>query len=206
MKPYNSKYVFLVGNPASGKTSIYKQIKKLVNAQGMTIHRINDRKLFLSIISQDSQKLFHEVTPLGAVRITSPTFYNLLFHHINRAAIKAFGKADWIFVEITSSDYTATIPILDSHLLNQSSAVVILTNIEIAQERNSKRQEITNIVDEYRIPAEYLESCYTQNFDLQKLLPLFKQGIIIENNSSDKSMVNTLAEKVWHWLVEVENV
>jgi molybdopterin-guanine dinucleotide biosynthesis protein len=199
-KTGRSRTVFIVGHPASGKTILYTKIAGRMEARGMTCLRVSDREVLIRLVAQDTENLFHTRTATGATQITSSEFYVKLFRELGQSIAKAKGKADWIFVELTSSDYVKTIPLFDPDLLSQSDVVVVLVDLDTALERNSQRPINTEFADEYRVPPDYINDCFEQDYDLRELIPLFRRGIVVENTGAALSLLGEAAERVFHWL------
>ena len=198
-----TNFIFLIGHPACGKTTLYKAIEqKIIADSGLTLCRISDRENFLKAAELDPDQRFHRKKPEGTLEITDPKYFELHFNLFREFLRSKRWQEDWIFVELTSSDYLTMLEIFGTDLFQNSYLILLLVSLQTSLKRNQKRPLfLSDVVDEYQVPEDYIIECHTQEFDVKKLAEFFKDSLIIDNNEDDLSFLNTQASIIFNDLL-----
>lgn len=197
-----TEIVFLIGHPASGKTSLYRRISQELQAKGFTTQRVNDREYFNRVVREDADQKLHSQSPDGRHMSTTPALFERLFSLLKQDLLETRWEEDWIFVETTSADYASTINQFGLDFLKTCSVILVLTPYHVALKRNEGRAWAAGDLDEGRVHDHYIQACFEQTYRLEWLLPLFRKGIALENEGSDMIEMDKLASDAVHWLLQ----
>ncbi|HEX7976154.1 MAG TPA: hypothetical protein VF498_17225 [Anaerolineales bacterium] len=197
-----SEIVFLIGHPASGKTSLYRLISLGLEVQGFTTRRVNDREYFNRVIREDAGQKLHRKSPDGTRMSTTPALFERLFSLLKQDLIETRWEEDWVFVETTSADYESTLKQLGLDFLQTCSLVLVLAPYAVAMQRNDRRAWISEDLDEGRVHDHYIRACFEQKFKLEGMMPLFRKAIALHNGSSDHLEMESLASEAVRWLLQ----
>ncbi len=192
---------FLIGHPASGKTSLYSKIEEQLSKKGLTSIRLNDRVFFWKAMEMDADREYHQVYEDGSHRITDARFFEIQFHLLREALLETEWIEDWVFVELTSLDYPSTLQQIGADLLEECFLILVLAPIEVCLQRNSQRLPAAQNMDESRIPEHYIRSCYAQDFDLMDLQGHFRDAILLTNDQDDPTALERLASRAAGFLL-----
>jgi energy-coupling factor transporter ATP-binding protein EcfA2 len=168
--------VFLVGHPGSGKTSLYRNLSGKLARSGQQCHRVSDREFFADAERND-------------------------YGRLGRMLRETEWQCEWLFIELTSSDFLSTTDALGRAWLRTCQLVVVLASLETSIARNRRRLLVSEDMDEYRIPEEYICECFAQSFRLENLPPLFYSAVLIENDGDELEALASLAVQVAERLV-----
>lgn len=195
-------FIFLIGNPASGKTSLYYHIEQKLARAGLTAWRVNDSEFFFQAIALDASQEFHTASPDGTHSITDPRFFDLQLRLLRERLLESEWIEDWVFVELTSSDYTSTMDRIGIDLLSTSALILVKASLDTCLRRNSTRPDLFKPVDDNRVPDEYIIRCANQPIEPESLAVYFDRSLIVENDSDDPGQLKLLADEAFSFILE----
>ncbi|MBI2673022.1 AAA family ATPase [Candidatus Woesearchaeota archaeon] len=203
-----SIYVFLMGTPGCGKSTLYKilekKIKEKIDSRINGVLKLDDFQKLMNIFLEDERTKKWEnckKTDEGYI-LTNLEILDKILKELNKDIKKESKPGRILFIEFARPDIVRSISENFSHEVKKDSIIVYInTSFGICLERNMARRE-TAIVNEDRhfVPEEQMELLYRRN-DLNNLQELKIPHIIIKNDKGIKELeqeAESLIEKIKH--------
>lgn len=165
------KYVFLLGRPACGKSSLYRELEEriLESGQAQTFERIDDfpkvwaRMKRDDALEQDGKERIHtQRSEDGAYLITDENFFNDILKEVNADVIKIDKPDHLVFIEFARPNYVEAIQNFDKRIRDRCLAIYMEVSFDISWERNVARHqaEMSQDGDDHFVYRETMEEIY----------------------------------------------
>ena len=198
-----SHIVFLIGHPATGKSTLYSIITSKFKQSGQRFCRLNDRDFFQNLIAHDENHKFHRIETDGSITVTNPKLFELLFVNFGKKLQSTSWSEDWVFAELTSNNYPKTFHLMGEAFLSSCFVILVMASQETANTRNNNRPLHSENIDNEHIPDYYIRECYSQ--DMQHIPDFFRMAFLVVNDGNDLLNLEKSAEKIVMSLIESQN-
>ena len=192
------KYVFLLGRPACGKSSLYRELEErfLESGQVQMFERVDDFPKVWARMKRDDtleqdgkERIYTQRNEDGAYLITDENFFNDILKEVNADVLKLDKPDHLIFIEFARPNYVEAIQNFDKRILDHCLAIYIEVSFDISWERNVARHqaEMSQDGDDHFVYRETMEEIYLHD-DRDAFVQYMKDQNIpvsVVNNEAD---------------------
>jgi shikimate kinase len=192
------KYVFLLGRPACGKSSLYRELEErfLESGQAQMFERVDDfPKVWARMKKDDAleqdgkERIYTQRSEDGAYLITDENFFNDILKEVNADVLKVDKPDHLIFIEFARPNYVEAIQNFDKRILDRCLVIYIEVSFDISWERNVARHqaEMSQDGDDHFVYRETMEEIYLHD-DRDAFIQYMKDQNIpvsVVNNEAD---------------------
>jgi adenylate kinase family enzyme len=207
------KYVFLLGRPGCGKSTIYRELERriLQSGQAKTCERVDDFARLWADYEEDharereGKERLHSVwTDSGECIITLEYLHDVL-KEVNADLLQIDKPDHCVFVEFARPSYVEAIQSFDNRILENSLMVFMEVSFDTCWARNVARHEAAIAAggDDHLTPREAMEYYLTDDQDAFAQL-MVERGIpvrVIDNEADGKEhllrQVNELFDELF---------
>ena len=205
------KYVFLLGRPACGKSSLYHELEKRIreSGQAQAFQRVDDfPKLWARLKGDDAlerdgkERIYSERSEDGAYLITDENFFNDLLKEVN-ADVLGIDKPDHlIFIEFARPSYVEAIQNFDRRIIDRCLVIYMQVSFDISWERNVARHqaEMSQEGDDHFVYRETMEAIYRhddRDAFVQYLTACDIPVTVVNNEADGKNHLQTLVKELF---------
>jgi adenylate kinase family enzyme len=205
------KYMFLLGRPACGKSSLYRELEKriLERGQAQTFERIDDFPKVWARMKRDDaleqngkERIYTQRSENGAYLITDENFFNDILREVNADVLKIDKPDHLIFVEFARPSYVEAIQNFDKRILDRCLTIYMEVSFDISWERNVARHqaEMSQDGDDHFVYRETMEEIYLHD-DRDAFVQYLKDRNIpvsVVNNEADgEEHLRTLVKELF---------
>ena len=192
------KYVFLLGRPACGKSSLYRELEERIfeSGQAQTFERIDDfPKLWARMKRDDDleregkERIYTQRREDGAYQITDENFFNDILREVNADVLKIDRPDHMVFVEFARPNYVEALQNFDQRILDRCLAIYIEVSFDTSWERNVARHQakMSQDGDDHFVYRETMEELYLRD-DREAFvqhMKIRKIPVAVVNNEAD---------------------
>jgi adenylate kinase family enzyme len=209
------KYVFLLGRPGCGKSSLYRELEGriLESGQAQTFERIDDFPKVWARMKRDDaleqdgkERIYTRRSEDGAYLITGENFYNDILKEVNADVLRIDEPDHLIFIEFARPNYVEAIQHFDKRILDRCLVIYMEVSFDISWERNVARHqaEMNQDGDDHFVYRETMEEIYLHD-DRDAFVQYLRDRNIpvsVVNNEADgeehlKTLVKELFENLF---------
>lgn len=202
-----SSFVFLLGRPGSGKSAVYRMLKKRLREGGLAsdITRIDDFPVLRELLDRDVGFKRHYRKEGGFV-VTDFTILDEVLKEINRKLKKLEQPGKVTFVEFARARYADALKNFDRKVLDRSLILYIYCPFDICVERNVRRfrKARGKDIDEHIAPTDIMERYY--KYDDYEELYLKSENELKAQAPAPIVVVKNNVEGLNHLKLEIEKV
>ena len=205
------KYVFLMGRPACGKSSLYRELegRLLESGQAQTFERIDDFPKVWGRMKRDDaleqegkERIYTRRSEDGAYLITDENFFNDILKEVNADVLKVDKPYHLIFIEFARPSYVEAIQNFDKRILDHCLAIYMQVCFDTSWERNVARHqaEMSQEGDDHFVYRESMEELYLHD-DRDALVQYLKDRnipvTVVDNEAPGEEHLKTLVKELF---------
>ena len=209
------KYVFLLGRPACGKSSLYRELEKriLESGQAKTFERVDDFPKVWARLERDDaleqagqERIYSRRSEEGAYLITDENFFDEILKEVNAYVLTIDRPDHLVFIEFARPNYVEAIQNFDQRILYRCLVIYMDVSFDTSWERNVARHqaEMCQDGDDHFVYRETMEAIYLHD-DRDAFVQYLKERDIpvsVVNNEADgeehlTSLVKELFEELF---------
>ena len=135
------RYVFLLGRPACGKSSLYRELEEriLEGGQAQTFERVDDFPKVWARMKRDDaleqdgkERICTQRSEDGAYLITDENFFNDILKEVNADVLKIDKPDHLIFIEFARPNYVEAIQNFDKRILERCLAIYMEVSFDLS--------------------------------------------------------------------------
>jgi adenylate kinase family enzyme len=207
------RYVFLLGRPGCGKSTIYRELERRIlhSGQAKTCERVDDFTRLWADYEEDharereGKERLHSVWTDSGECIITLKYLNDILTEVNADLLQIDKPDHCVFVEFARPSYVEAIQSFDNRILENSLMVFMEVSFDTCWARNVARHEaaIATGGDDHLTPREAMEYYLTDDQDAFVQL-MVERGIpvrVIDNEADGKEhllrQVNELFDELF---------
>lgn len=185
-----SKIIFVVGPPASGKTTVCTEAANVFQGIGFTVAHIPDCIILQDLVEKNVIQPIQMLPGKGL--LIDDQARRVIYQELANRVLEA--TEDYVLVEMATFQWEAAFSFYDMEVINESCLMTVLCSLQGCIERNYIRS--VNDPDRFNIfvPEEFIRSFFLQSRPHQVPKLGFRQVVSIEN--SERIDIQLFREKV----------
>jgi adenylate kinase family enzyme len=209
------RYVFLLGRPGCGKSSLYRELEEriLASGQAQTFQRIDDFPKVWAKCQRDDAlerdgkaRIYTRRDENGHYVPTNDSFLDDVLKEVNAHVLEIDRPNHLIFIEFARPRYVDAIKIFDRRILDRCLAIYMQVSFDISWERNVARHQaqVRRDGDDHFVCRETMEKVYLHD-DRDAFVRYLRDRdipVFVVNNECDgeehfKALANELFESLF---------
>jgi adenylylsulfate kinase-like enzyme len=200
-------FVFLLGRPGAGKSTVYKILSKRLVEDGIAkeVIRVDDFPILQELLDRDKE-FKHHYRKEGGFVVTDLTLLDDVLKKMNAELKQETTPGKITFVELARDRYSHAMRNFDQEVLDRSLILYVYCPFDICMARNIRRFEEAGgkTPDEHIAPSDIMESYYKHD-DYEELFlksedELKRRGpaplVVVRNDTEDLERLKWELEKV----------
>ncbi len=148
-------YLFILGVPCSGKSSIARDIVTYAGKQGVRATRVTDYNILQKMRCQDIDNTQFHSTEHDGFHVVEPSVYDEALKQLEKQIQGFYSKnRDLIVIEFARGNLVPALQLLDGKVLESASFLFVNTSISVCLERVQKRVLSRKTLDDHFVPEE----------------------------------------------------
>ncbi len=162
-------YLFILGVPCSGKSSIARYIVTYARQQRIRVVRVTDYSILQKMCCQDLDNIQFHPTEHGGFHVVKPDVYDEALKQLEKQVQGFYSKnKDLVIIEFARGDLVKALQLLDGKILERSSFLFVNASIPVCLERVQKRVFSRKTLDDHFVPNEVFK-LYEDKDDMKYL-------------------------------------
>lgn len=209
------RYVFLLGRPGCGKSSLYRELEEriLASGQAQTFERIDDFPKVWEKCQRDDAleragkaRIYTRRDEDGHYVPTNDSFLDDVLQEVNADVLEIDKPDHLIFIEFARPRYVDAIQLFDRRILDRCLAIYMQVSFDVSWERNVARHQAQTRRDgdDHFVCRETMEAVYLHD-DRDAFVRYLRERdipVAVVNNECDgeehlKTLVNELFESLF---------
>jgi hypothetical protein len=192
-----TKYIFVLGRPACGKSAFYRMLEARIQESELakSVERVDDfpllRDWFLAddaLDAEGKERIYSDRSPSGAYVPRDHVLDDLL-KQVNATLLEIDRPDHLIVVEFARPSYVDAIQNFDLNILDHCLVVYLQVSFETCWQRNQARRvgDIFDGGDDHALPRETMEALYRYDDRDELIAYLQARGMLalIVDNEAD---------------------
>ena len=159
-------YLFLIGMPGSGKTTIAETCIRVLQRHGVPsemIYYFNDYAALYNLFEQDTKRHTFLPADRGGFSVKDASVLDVVLQKAN-AELNLRSRSQRVFlVEFSRKSYIQAFSNFDREIVNNSLVINVVCSPETSQHRNDQRSRVSSDRRSGYVPAEIMSRWYDSN-------------------------------------------